>query len=320
MKCGTMMLLSLVVLSILLSPPFAAAQPLKEIRIGSSDITVSNLCTFYARDRKFFEAEGIDVKIVIVKTEAALAALTLGDLDYSTLSTSSIEGTLKGLPLRLIAVTNRQPLLGLLVRKGINSVAELRGKKISISSFGGAIYGAAVYLLKNNGLRPKEDVIILAGGSNQARSVALKQGAVDAALLSSPDDIRAAGEGFRILLDVGNEYRLPWGGVSTTTAKIRGNAPEVEKVLRAILRATKAITDSHNRDDVTGWIGKFFKLDRPMSEEFYRRLVPSLSPTGVVERDKIKLVIDNAVERGLTDKPLDPDAVTDFSIARQLRF
>jgi len=320
MKCGTMMLLNLVVLSILISAPFAAAQPLKEIRIGSSDITVSNLCTFYARDRKFFEAESIDVKIVIVKTEAALAALTLGDLDYSTLSTSSIEGTLKGLPLRLIAVTNRQPLLGLLVRKGINSVAELRGKKISISSFGGAIYGAAVYLLKNNGLRPKEDVIILAGGSNQARSVALKQGAVDAALLSSPDDIRAAGEGFRILLDVGNEYRLPWGGISTTTAKIRTNAPEVEKVLRAILRATKAITDSHNRDDVTGWIGKFFKLDWPMSEEFYRRLVPTLSPTGIVERDKIKLVIDNAVERGLTDKPLDPDAVTDFSITRQLKF
>ena len=320
MKCGTMMLLNLVVLSILISAPFAAAQPLKEIRIGSSDITVSNLCTFYARDRKFFEAESIDVKIVIVKTEAALAALTLGDLDYSTLSTSSIEGTLKGLPLRLIAVTNRQPLLGLLVRKGINSVAELRGKKISISSFGGAIYGAAVYLLKNNGLRPKEDVVILAGGSNQARSVALKQGAVDAALLSSPDDIRAAGEGFRILLDVGNEYRLPWGGISTTTAKIRTNAPEVEKVLRAILRATKAITDSHNRDDVTGWIGKFFKLDWPMSEEFYRRLVPTLSPTGIVESDKIKLVIDNAVERGLTDKPLDPDAVTDFSITRQLKF
>ncbi|HEV8725075.1 MAG TPA: ABC transporter substrate-binding protein [Candidatus Binatia bacterium] len=304
----------------LLFPYFAVAQPLKEIRIGSSDITVSNLCTFYARDRKFFEAEGIDVKIIIVKTEAALAALAVGDLEYSTLSTSSIEATLKGMPLRLIAVTNRQPLLGLLVRKGINSVPELRGKKLSISSFGGAIYGAAVYLLKNHGLRPKEDVVILAGGSNSARAAALKQGAVDAALLSSPDDIRTAGEGFRILLDVGSDYRLPWGGVSATLAKIRGNAPEVERVLRAVLRATRAITDAHNKDDVTGWIGKFFKLDRAMSDEFYRRLVPSLSPTGFVERDKIKLVIDNAVERGLTDKPLDPDAVTDFSIARQLRF
>ena len=312
--------LSLLCFWILIFAPSASAQPLKEIRIGSSDITVSNLCTFYARDRKFFEAEGMDVKIIIVKTEAALAALGVGELDYSTLSTSSIEATLKGMPLRLIAVTNRQPLLGLLVRKGINSVSELRGKKLSISSFGGAIYGAAVYLLKNHGLKPKEDVTILAGGSNSARAAALKQGAVDAALLSSPDDIRAAGEGFRILLDVGSDYRLPWGGVSTTTGKIRGSPPEVEKVLRAVLRATRAITELRNKDEVTSWIGKFFKLDRAMAEEFYRRLVPSLNPGGITERDKIKLVIDNAVERGLTDKPLDPDAVVDFSIAKQLRF
>ena len=312
--------LSLLYFWILIFAPSAGAQPLKEIRIGSSDITVSNLCTFYARDRKFFEAEGMDVKIIIVKTEAALAALGVGELDYSTLSTSSIEATLKGMPLRLIAVTNRQPLLGLLVRKGINSVSELRGKKLSISSFGGAIYGAAVYLLKNHGLKPKEDVTILAGGSNSARAAALKQGAVDAALLSSPDDIRAAGEGFRILLDVGSDYRLPWGGVSTTTGKIRGSPPEVEKVLRAVLRATRAITELRNKDEVTSWIGKFFKLDRAMAEEFYRRLVPSLNPGGITERDKIKLVIDNAVERGLTDKPLDPDAVVDFSIAKQLRF
>jgi NitT/TauT family transport system substrate-binding protein len=316
----TMRIAVLTFVCFLLFPHVAAAQSLKEIRIGSSDITVSNLCTFYARDRKFFEAEGIDVKIIIVKTEAALAALTLGDLDYSTLSTSSIEATLKGMPLRLIAITNKQPLLGLLVRKGINTVSDLKGKKLSISSFGGAIYGAAVYLLKTHGLRPKEDVIILAGGSNAARATALRQGAVDAALLSSPDDIRSAGEGFRILLDVGSEYRLPWGGVSTTVTKIRGNPPEVEKVLRAVLRATRAITEPRNKDDVTNWIGKFFKLDRAMSDEFYRRLGPSLNPGGIVERDKIKLVIDNAVERGLTDKPLDPDAVVDFSIMKQLRF
>ena len=138
-----MMLMILMLLWICISPRLAAAQSLKEIRIGSSDITVSNLCTFYARDRKFFEAEGIDVKIIIVKTEVTLAALRAGDLEYSTLSTSSIEAALKGMPLRLIAVTNRNPLLGLVVRKGINSVSDLRGKKISVSSFGGAVYGAA---------------------------------------------------------------------------------------------------------------------------------------------------------------------------------
>ena len=312
--------ISLILLFLLGIPNWATAQSLKEVRVGSSNISVTNAVAFYARDRKFFEAEGFDVKMIIIKTEAALAALTAGDLDYSTLSTSSIEGTLKGLPLRVIAITNRHPLLGLVVRKGINSVADLRGKKLSVTSFGGATYGAALYLLKNHGLRPKEDVIILAGGTNSVRIGALKQGAVDAVLMSAPDDIKAAGEGLQILLDVGSDYRLPWGGISANQAKLRGSGPEAERFLRAVLRATRVIGDPQHKGDVTRWLGKFFNLDDKVADEFYRRLIPSLNPSGVVERDKIQLVIDSAIERGLTDKPLDPDAVADFSIARQLRF
>jgi NitT/TauT family transport system substrate-binding protein len=303
-----------------LVPGFASAQALKEVRLGSTDITVSNFCSFYARDRKFFEADGLDMKMVIIKTEAALAAMASGDLDYSTLSTSSVEGTLKGIPLRLLAVTNRYPLLGLVVRKGINSVADLKGKKLSVSSFGGAVYGAALYLLRSHGLRPKEDVAILAGGTNPARIATLKQGLVDAALITAPDDLRALGEGYRILVDVGSDYRLPWGGISTSQNKIRRNPGEAERFLRAVMRGVRAITDPQNKADVTSWIGRFFKLDENLADDFYRRLVPSLNPSGVVERDKIKLIIDSAVERGLTDKALDPDAVVDFSIVKQLRF
>ena len=314
-----MSVIGLAMFFIVFSPVLASAQYLKEIRIGSTDITVSNFCSFYARDRKFFEAEGFDMKMVIIKTEAALAAMAAGDLDYSTLSTSSVEGTLKGMPVRLLAVTNRYPLLGLVVRKGINSVADLRGKKLSISSFGGAVYGAALYLLRTHGLRPKEDVTILAGGANSARIAALKQGFVDAALITAPDDLRALGEGYRILVDVGSDYRLPWGGISAAQNKIRRDPGEVERFLRAVLRGVRDITEPQNKSDVTHWIGKFFKLDEKQADEFYRRLVPSLNPSGWVERDRIKLIIDSAVERGLTDKPLDADAVTDFSIVKQLR-
>jgi ABC-type nitrate/sulfonate/bicarbonate transport system substrate-binding protein len=305
---------------VILAPGFALPQALKEVRLGSTDITVSNFCSFYARDRKFFEAEGLDMKMVIIKTEAALAAMASGDLDYSTLSTSSVEGALKGMPLRLLAVTNRYPLLGLVVRKGVNSVADLKGKKLSVSSFGGAVYGAAVYLLRSHGLRPKEDVAILAGGTNSARIATPKQGLVDAALITAPDDLRAVGEGYRILIDVGSDYGLPWGGISASQNKIRRDPVETEKFLRAVMRGVRAITEPQNKGDVTRWIGKFFKLDDKQADDFYRRLVPSLNPSGLSERDKIKLIIDSAVERGLTDKPLDPDSVVDFSIMRQLRF
>ena len=315
-----MLAVTLAVLSIVFLSHSAAAQSLKEIRVGSSNISVTNLVSFYARDKNFYEAEGFDAKMIVIKTEAAVAAMVTGELDYATFSTSSIEATLKGMALRLLAVTNLYPLQGLVVRKGISSVADLRSKKMSVSSFGGATYGAALYLLRSHGLRPKDDVVVLAGGSNPARVAALKNGVVDAALLSAPEDIRAAAEGLRILLDVGTEYRLPWGGVCATQAKIRGNRAGTERFVRATLKATSAITDPQNKHEVTTWLGRFFKLDERMSDEFYRRLVPSLNPGGIVERDKIKLVIDSAVERGLTDKPLDPDAVTDFSIAKQLRF
>ncbi len=238
-----MLAVTLAILSIVFLSYPAAAQSLKEIRVGSSNISVTNLVSFYARDKKFYEAEGFDAKMIVIKTEAAVAAMVTGELDYATFSTSSIEATLKGMPLRLLAVTNLYPLQGLVVRKGISSVADLRSKKMSVSSFGGATYGAALYLLRSHGLRPKDDVVVLAGGSNPARVAALKNGVVDAALLSAPEDIRAAAEGLRILLDVGTEYRLPWGGVCATQAKIRGNRAGNERFVRATLKATSAITD-----------------------------------------------------------------------------
>lgn len=295
----------------------AEAQALKEIRIGTSDITSTNFSIYYAKDRKFFEREGLDPKMIIVKTEAILAALSAGQLGYTTFSTSAVEATLTGMPFRLIAVANEQPVWGLIVPKTVNHVPELRGRKIGVSSFGGTIYSGAVYVLKHFGLTSK-DVTFLAIGNTLARIAALKNSAIDAAVIAAPGDIVAAREGFKILLDVGSIYQAPMGGVSTTVSRIHDDPAEVKKVVRAVVGASRAIKNPQNRDDVINYIGTLFKLDRASAEEFYRRLLPSLSTSGVVERDKIKLVMDSAVERGLTSKLPDIDKVVDFSFARAL--
>jgi NitT/TauT family transport system substrate-binding protein len=312
--------LMLTVVAVLFPVFGAGAQSLKEIRIGSSNISYTNFSTFYARDRKFFEKEGLSPKIIVVKTEAALPAMTTGQLDYTTLTTSTIEAVLVGMPLRLVAVANQQPLWGLVVRKGITQVSDLKGKKLGVSSYGGAAYGAALAVLRAHGLEAKKDVVVLATGDNTSRIAALKHGSVDAALVAAPGDIKVAEEGFKILLDAGTIYKLPMGGVSTSLAKIQENPNEVKKVVGAVVRASKFIIDPKNKEDVVNYITTFFKLDRGAAGEFYQRIVPSLSSTGVVDRDKIKLVIDSAVERGLTNKPPDADTVVDFSFAKELGF
>jgi ABC-type nitrate/sulfonate/bicarbonate transport system substrate-binding protein len=293
------------------------AQSLKEIRIGTSDVTSTNFSIYYAKDRRFFEREGLDPKMIIVKAEAILAARSAGELGYTTFSTSAVEATLVGMPFRLVAVANEQPVWGFVVPKSVDQVSALRGKKIGVSSFGGTIYSGAVYVLKHFGLGPK-DVTFLAIGNTLTRVAALRKGVIDAAVSAAPGDILAAKEGFKILLDVGSIYRAPMGGVSTIASKIHQDPAEVRKVVRAVVGASRAIKNPQNREDVIDYISILFKLDRASAEEFYGRLLPSLSTSGVVENDKIKLVIDSAVERGLTSKPLDPNRLVDFSFAREL--
>jgi len=94
-----------IVLVVLIFPAKSGlAAQLAEVRIGSSDISFSNFSTFYARDRGLFEREGIDAKLILVKTEAAVAAQSAGDLDYTTFSTSVIDAAVKGIPARLVAI------------------------------------------------------------------------------------------------------------------------------------------------------------------------------------------------------------------------
>jgi len=309
-----------VVIPVLAHPGLTIAQSLREIRVASSTISSTTLATFYARDRKFFEKEGFDVKVILVQTSAALAALAAGDVDYTTFSTSAIEAALKGMPIRLVAVTTQYPPTSLVVRKEITQVTDLKGRKLGASSYGGTTYGVAIFVLKHYGVNPK-DVTILALGDQTARLAALKNRHVDAALIQPPEDIKAVALGdFKILLDAGTLYKLPSGGISTTLKKIRENPTEVRKVVRAVVGATRFMTEPQNKDDVINYIVTFFKLDKSSAEECYRKLVPSQSRTGMVDRDKIQLVIDSAVERGLTDKPLDPDMVVDFSFAKELGF
>ena len=307
----------LALFGIVFFPFFATAQPLKEVRIGSSNISYTNFSTFYARDRGLFEKEGIDAKVILVKTEAALAAQSAGDLDYTTFSTSVIDAAVKGIPARLVAVTIKQPAVGLVVRKGIEDVTDLKGRKVGVSSFGGLLHVAALYVLKHYGLSPKT-VTILATGPGNSGIAALKTGSIDGVFLPAPYDMLMAREGFTLLLDVGTLYQLPFGGISATPAKIREKPGEVERVLRAVLQAGRLIADPKNSEDVVAYIIRLFKLDRNLAEQFYRRLVASLSLTGMVEMDKIRLAIESAVERGVIDKPVDPAMVVDFSIARKL--
>ncbi len=63
--------------------PATAVQALKKIRIGISQITCTK-SIHYVKDWKFFERDGLDRKMITVKTKAIVAALAARLLGYTT--------------------------------------------------------------------------------------------------------------------------------------------------------------------------------------------------------------------------------------------
>jgi ABC-type nitrate/sulfonate/bicarbonate transport system substrate-binding protein len=83
----------IVVLSLAAS---ADAQERRRIRISNATLSYSALPLVAAREWNLFQEQGLDVKIILMRSAAAVAALVSGDLDYqSGIGPASISATFK---------------------------------------------------------------------------------------------------------------------------------------------------------------------------------------------------------------------------------
>jgi len=75
------------------------------------------------------------------------------------------------------------PTQSLIARENFKSVADLKGKKVVISSFGTSAHVTTVLIFRHFGNQPGE-VNFVAGGPDRARLAMLEQGLADAAILN----------------------------------------------------------------------------------------------------------------------------------------
>jgi hypothetical protein len=86
------------------------------------------------RQQGFYRAEGLEVDFIVMKPQVALQALIAGDVGYTTALGSTMRAGIRGLPLRVVMTIAEKPLFALMARPGINSVEELKGKLLGVSS------------------------------------------------------------------------------------------------------------------------------------------------------------------------------------------
>jgi ABC-type nitrate/sulfonate/bicarbonate transport system substrate-binding protein len=238
------------------------------------------------REKGFYRAEGLDVDFVVMKPQVALQALIAGDVGYTTALGSTMRAGVRGLPLRVVMTIADKPLFALMARPGINSVEELKGKLVGISSFGASSDTLARAVLRRYKLDPNRDVKILALGGGTNRIAAMKTGAVDAALIEAPYNVMLEREGFRKILFVGDLIPSPLAGFGTTLERIRKQPDEVQQLVRATLRGIQYAKT--NKQESVRAIMKWADLDQAFAEGSYEMAVTSWSNTGAANPQGVR--------------------------------
>ena len=92
---------------------------------------------FVAVHRGFFKDEGLDIELPRLIPAMAQNALLAGEVQYHGLADSGLRLAARGLPLKAIFYGADKPMYYLVAQKEIRSVAELKGKRVGVSQFGG---------------------------------------------------------------------------------------------------------------------------------------------------------------------------------------
>jgi NitT/TauT family transport system substrate-binding protein len=293
--------------------PFVYAQ---KITIAVSNPDMSFLSGGVAKFRGFFKEEGLDAELVQITANVSIAALAGGNVDYNLILQSVVTGNLRGLPIKVAGILIERPNHVVVVNPKITRFADLRGKKIAISSFGSATDILARLTVEHFKLNPQKDVQFVAAGSGSGRLAQLESGLVDAALVSPPSDHVAESRGFKSLVRTRDILLFPVNGLGLHEQKLKTNRGEVKRVLRALLKANRFILD--DRKGAIDILQKWSRTPLAVAEQGYASAANNFSRNLLAPREALEKVIDSTKLNIDLKREVSLNEVFDFSLVREI--
>jgi NitT/TauT family transport system substrate-binding protein len=295
----------------------APAAGVDKIKFALPGNSMGYLPLFVAVHRGFFKDEGIDIELPRLIPAMAQNALMSGDVQYHGLADSGLRLAARGAPIKAIFYGADRPMYYLVAQKEIRSVAELKGKRVGVSQFGGTSDLSARLALKHYGVEPERDSLIIQIGSEGTRMAALRAGSVAAIIVPVPAVVVLKREGFNEISFVGDVVEFASNGYSTTDQRIKENPQEVKKVLRALYRGLRFAKE--NSEDTIAVIQKEWKVEPEVAKESYAAIVKALNDDGIIGEKQLKIHFDiiRRTEKNIGEIPV--EKVVDFRLLREVR-
>ena len=263
-----------------------------KIRIAVTNYNITYLTAGVATKKGYFRDEGLDPEIILTTASVSISALASGYIDYTMVFSAVVRAAMRGLPVKVVATFIDSPTYLILARPGIQSFKEFKGRSIAIGSFGSSADVVAQLISKHFGLDPKQDIKLIALGSDGARLAAMSQGVVDGAVVAPPSDSEGKKMGFTVLIKANEIVRFPYMGLGTSTKKLSEKPEEVKRVIKTLIRANQFMIK--NRDDAIQILADWAKTDRSSATASFDSTWKGFSPNGFIPEDGLRVVIDQA--------------------------
>ena len=303
---------TLIVSMIFLAP----AQAADKIRISMTGFAGQFMTFPLAQKRGFLKEEGFEAEVLRIAAAAGRAALTNGDIDYSTgIGGTAIGGALSGVPIRVVACFVPAPVLALVARPEFKTIPSLKGKTVAILIAGGVAHFAARAIVRQGGLDSEKDLKYVAVGPPDARYAALSQGLVEAAVLGPPLDFQARKEGYNILARADEVIVFPETGLVASVKKIQERPDEIKRVIRAGIKANRYIRG--NRDGTVQFLTEWLKLSRDSAGATYDSVVKAYNEDPNTCDKGLRLVVDETKKTIKLTREVPYSEVADLAFLRE---
>jgi ABC-type nitrate/sulfonate/bicarbonate transport system substrate-binding protein len=273
----------------------AAAQNLPVLNMGFSGGGVGSDLLRVIERANLWRKHGVDVRPIYLTSGTLMAqTLSAGDIGIAGFDVTALLnlGVSGATDIKVISVMINRLEPYFVVRKTINTPADLKNKTVAISRYGSGSDIITRLVMRYWKLDPDREVRIMQSGNTPTRIAALIAGHMDAAIVSSTQVQKVVASGCcRVLADLA-ELPIDYAnyGVVVAGSLLKSQRANVRRFLEAM---TEGIYVFKTKPEIAKAVLRQSIDDPKVVSSVYERLVKSMSDTPFPEAKGIQTALDS---------------------------